>query len=347
MERERLITPVSYRDGAVELLDQTRLPQETVVLKIRDYRELARAIREMRVRGAPAIGLAAAYGVVLGLQDLEDKAQLDRRFREVLEELKRTRPTAVNLSWALERMARVYRRERRRGLARLKEALLAEAEEIHREDIEANRRIGRFGAELLPEGVTVLTHCNAGALATGGYGTALGVVRSAWEMGRLRKVLVSETRPLLQGARLTAWELEQEGIPYELITDGMAGWLMARGEVGAVLVGADRIARNGDIANKIGTYTLAVLAHHHQIPFYVAAPTSTLDPACLTGKEIPLEERSPEEVTQIQGLRLAPAGARARNPAFDVTPHELISAIITERGVLRPPFAEAIADVLP
>ncbi|HIC96427.1 TPA: S-methyl-5-thioribose-1-phosphate isomerase, partial [Candidatus Bipolaricaulota bacterium] len=212
---------------------------------------------------------------------------------------------------------------------------------------EANRRIGRFGVELLPQGAVVLTHCNAGALATGGYGTALGVVRSAWELGRLKKVLVSETRPLLQGARLTAWELEQEGIPYELITEGMTGHLMARGEVGAVVVGADRIARNGDTANKIGTYALAVLAHHHRIPFYVAAPSSTLDPGIATGEEIPLEERSPEEVTQIRGLRLTPAGAKARNPAFDVTPHELISAIITERGVLRPPFAEAIADVLP
>ncbi|MCR4404950.1 MAG: S-methyl-5-thioribose-1-phosphate isomerase [Candidatus Acetothermia bacterium] len=346
-----MITPISYRDGAVELLDQTRLPQEAVVLKIREFRELARAIRELKVRGAPAIGLAAAYGVVLGLQnlELEDEAQLDRRFQEVVEELKRTRPTAVNLFWALERMARAFKESRAKGLglAELKRALLAEAEAIHREDIEANKRIGRLGAELLPEGATVLTHCNAGALATGGYGTALGVVRSAWEMGRLRKVLVSETRPLLQGARLTAWELEQEGIPYELITDGMAGWLMARGEVGAVVVGADRIARNGDTANKIGTYSLAVLAHHHKIPFYVAAPSSTLDPACPTGREIPLEERSPEEVTTIRGVRLAPAGASARNPAFDVTPHEMISAIITERGVLRPPLAEAIADVLP
>lgn len=342
-----MIIPISYRDGVIELLDQTRLPQEAVVLKVRDYRELAQAIREMRVRGAPAIGLAAAYGVVLGLQGLEDEARLDRRFREVVEEFKRTRPTAVNLFRALERMEKTFEENRDKGLTGLKRALLAEAERMHQEDIAANRKIGRLGAELLPEGVTILTHCNAGALATGGYGTALGVVRSAWELGRLRKVLVSETRPLLQGARLTAWELEQEGIPYELITDGMAGWLMARGEVGAVIVGADRIARNGDTANKIGTYALAVLAHHHKVPFYVAAPSSTLDPACPTGKEIPLEERSPEEVTQIRGVRLAPAGAKVRNPAFDVTPHELITAIITERGVLRPPFAEAIADVLP
>lgn len=342
-----MIQLIKYRDGAVELLDQTWLPEEVVMLTIRDFHELARAIREMRVRGAPAIGLAAAYGVVLGLQDLEDETSLDRRFQEVVEELRRTRPTAVNLSWALGRMARALERNRGLGLAQLKEALLAEAERIHREDIEANRAIGRFGAELLPKGATLLTHCNAGALATGGYGTALGVVRTAWELGKLEKVLVSETRPLLQGARLTAWELEQEGIPYELITDSMAGWLMARGEAGAVVVGADRIARNGDTANKIGTYALAVLAHHHKIPFYVAAPSSTLDPAISTGQEIPLEERDPAEVTQIRGLRIAPVGAKARNPAFDVTPHELISAIITEHSLLRPPFGEAIADVLP
>lgn len=341
-----MIQPIRYCDGVVELLDQTKLPHEIVILKIRDPRELARAIREMRVRGAPAIGLAAAYGVVLGLRDLEDETSLDQRFQEVVEELKRTRPTAVNLFWALERMTRAFERDRDKGLTGLKEALLTEAEQIHRENLEADRAIGHFGAELLPEEAMVLTHCNTGALATGGYGTALGVVRSAWELGKLKKVLVCETRPLLQGARLTAWELEQEGIPYELITDSAAGHFMARGEVGAVIVGADRIARDGDTANKIGTYALAVLAHYHKIPFYVAAPTSTLDPSIEDGRRIPLEERSPEEVIQLGGLRLAPAGAKARNPAFDVTPHRLISAIITERGVLRPPFVEAIANVL-
>ncbi len=338
-----MIQPISYRDGVIELLDQTKLPGEVVVLKIRGFRELARAIREMKIRGAPAIGLAAAYGVVLGLRDLEDETSLDRRFREVVEELKRTRPTAVNLFWALGRMERAFERDRNQGLTKLKEALLAEAEQIHRETLEADRAIGHFGAELLPEGAIVLTYCNTGALATGGYGTALGVVRSAWELGKLKKVLVCETRPLLQGARLTAWELEQEGIPYELITDSAAGHFMARGEVEAVVVGADRIAKNGDTANKIGTYSLAVLAHYHRIPFYVAAPSSTFDPEAPTGEEIPLEERPPEEVTQLGGLRLAPSGAKARNPAFDVTPHQLISAIITERGVLRPPFGEAIA----
>lgn len=338
--------PITYRAGLVELLDQTRLPRERVILKIEDYRELAEAIRKLRVRGAPAIGIAAAYGVVLGVQGLNDEAALDRRFPEVVTELRRTRPTAVNLFWSLERMERVYRENRDKGLEELKRALLAEAQKIHREDIAANEQMGHYGAELLPDNAVVLTHCNAGALATGGYGTALGVVRAAWEMERLKRVLVDETRPLLQGARLTAWELEQEGIPYEIIVDSAAGHLLAQGAVDAVLVGADRIAKNGEVANKIGTYTLSVLAQRHGVPFYVVAPTSTIDPEIETGKEIPIEERDSREVTQLQGVRLAPAGAEARNPAFDVTPHELITAIVTERGVLRPPLEEAIRNVL-
>ena len=341
-----MIEPIAYREGAVELIDQTRLPREHVVLKIRDYRELARAIRELKVRGAPAIGIAAAYGIVLGIQEIDDGEELDRRFREVVEELRGTRPTAVNLFWALERMEQAFRGHRGEGLEKIKEALLAEARRVHEEDIEANRRIGRYGAELLRDNAVVLTHCNAGALATGGYGTALGVVRAAWELKKLKKVLVDETRPLLQGARLTAWELEQEKIPYEIIVDGAAAHSLAQGEVDAVIVGADRIARNGDTANKIGTYSLAVLAERHRVPFYVAAPSSTIDLKIKNGTEIPIEERAPEEVIQIEGVRIAPSGARARNPAFDVTPHELISAIITERGVLRPPFSEAIRDVL-
>ncbi|MFQ6117385.1 MAG: S-methyl-5-thioribose-1-phosphate isomerase [Candidatus Bipolaricaulia bacterium] len=341
-----MIRPITYRAGLVELLDQTRLPRERVVLKIEDHRELAEAIRELRVRGAPAIGIAAAYGVVLGVQGLDDEAGLDRRFHEVVTELRRTRPTAVNLFWSLERMERVYDENRSRGLEELKQVLLAEAQRIHREEIEANRRMGRYGAELLPDDAVVLTHCNAGALATGGYGTALGVVRAAWELERLKRVLVDETRPLLQGARLTAWELEQEGIPYEIIVDSASGHLFARGTVDAVLVGADRIAKNGDTANKIGTYALSVLAQRHGVPFYVVAPTSTIDSEIDGGEGIPIEERDPREVLQIQGAQIAPAGARARNPAFDVTPHELISAIITERGVLQPPFSSAIRDVL-
>ncbi len=341
-----MLTPITFHDGAIELIDQTRLPQEVVTLTIRDYRELADAIREMRIRGAPAIGIAAAYGVVLGIQALTDGAVLDEHFKKVIEELAGTRPTARNLFWALERMTQVFRENRDTGLEFLKERLLDEAKRIHEEDIEANKRIGSHGAKLIPDGATILTHCNAGALATGGYGTALGIVRAAWEVGKLKKVLVDETRPRLQGARLTAWELKQDGIPFELITDSMAGSFMACGEVDAVVVGADRIARNGDTANKIGTYPLAVLAHHHQVPFYVAAPTSTVDPTIKNGSQIPIEERDPSEVTQIRNVRIAPEGVNVRNPAFDVTPAGLITAIITERSVLEPPYTEAIENVL-
>jgi len=341
-----MLTPVSYRDGTIELIDQTLLPQEVVTLTIRDYRELAAAIREMRVRGAPAIGIAAAYGVVLGIQALTDGAVLDEHFKKVIEELTATRPTARNLFWALERMTQVFRENRDTGLEFLKETLLDEAKRIHEEDIEANKRIGSYGAKLIPDGATILTHCNAGALATGGYGTALGIVRAAWEAGKLKKVLVDETRPRLQGARLTAWELKQDGIPFELITDSMAGSFMACGEVDAVVVGADRIAQNGDTANKIGTYPLAVLAHHHKVPFYVAAPTSTVDPTIRNGSQIPIEERDPSEVTQMRDVRIAPEGVNVRNPSFDVTPAGLITAIITEQGVFRSPLSEAIENVL-
>jgi len=341
-----MLTPISCRDEAVELIDQTRLPHELVTLTITDYRELADAIRAMKIRGAPAIGIAAAYGVVLGIQEVEDETQLDSRFEEIIETLKETRPTAVNLFWALERMTDVFHTHRQAGLPNLRQELLEEAKRIHDEDIEANRQIGRYGAELLPDGATVLTHCNAGALATGGYGTALGVVRAAWEAGKLNKVFVDETRPRLQGARLTAWELKQYGIPFELITDSMAGALMAKGNVDAVIVGADRITANGDTANKIGTYSLAVLAHFHQIPFYVAAPVSTIDGSIADGAQIPIEERDHEEVTRIQGAQIAPTNIQVRNPAFDVTPAELITAIINEQGVLRPPYTEAIDNVL-
>ncbi len=341
-----MLTSITYHDGTVELIDQTRLPREVVTLTISDYRQLADAIREMKIRGAPAIGIAAAYGVVLGIQAVTDESELDQHFEEVIETLKTTRPTAVNLFWALDRMTRVFHAHRKAGLPILEESLLEEAKRIHAEDIEANKRIGRYGAELLPDGATVLTHCNTGGLATGGYGTALGMIRTAWEAGKLAKVLVDETRPRLQGARLTAWELRQEGIPFELITDSMAGAFMAKGKVDAAIVGADRIARNGDTANKIGTYSLAVLARYHQIPLYVAAPVSTIDPTIADGSEIPIEERNPNEVTDIQGTRIAPEDINVGNPAFDVTPAELIAAIITEKGVLRPPYTEEIDHVL-
>lgn len=289
--------------------------------------EVAEAIRTMVVRGAPAIGVCAAFGMALAAANGDD-------VRAAADLLKQARPTAVNLAWAVDRMLR------HRGDA------VAEAEQILREDVEANMRIGRHGAALLGESATVLTHCNAGALATGGYGTALGVIRAAVESGRRIAVFADETRPYLQGARLTAWELQQDGIDVTLITDNMAGHFFQRGEFNAVIVGADRIAANGDTANKIGTYTVAVLAQTHGVPFYVAAPISTIDPSCPDGSHIPIEERSAGEVTEIFGSRIAPEGIAVRHPAFDVTPAKLVSAIITERGVLRAPYGDAIARVL-
>lgn len=308
------------------LLDQRLLPREEVWLECRTASDVADAIRTMVVRGAPAIGVSAAFGMAMAARagdDLQSAADL----------LKRSRPTAVNLAWAVDRM-----------LAFAGDPV-AEAERILEEDVAANRAMGRFGAELLGVTSTVLTHCNAGALATGGYGTALGVVRAAIESGRSVAVFADETRPYLQGARLTAWELQRDGIDVTLITDNMAGHFFQQGKFDAVIVGADRIAANGDTANKIGTYTVAVLAQAHEVPFYVAAPLSTIDPACPTGAEIPIEERSANEVVEMNGTRVAPEGIHVRHPAFDVTPARLITAIITERGVLRPPFPEAIRNV--
>ena len=340
-----MFTPICWREGTLEILDQTELPWKEVWRKLHRWEEVAEAIVSMRVRGAPLIGIAAAYGLVLAVWDLPDGKDLERAFKEALEGLGKTRPTAVNLFHALERMERAFREARERGWFP-RERLLREAEAIHREEVDACIRMGRLGAELLPEGAEVVTICNTGALATGGYGTALGVIRAAWERGKLWMVYPLETRPKLQGARLTAWELSREGIPYRLIPDSAAGWLMAKKELDAVLVGADRIAMNGDTANKIGTYTLAVLAHRHGIPFYVVAPTSTIDPSLPDGSGIPIEERDESEVLSPYGMRFAPEGARAWNPAFDVTPAELVTAIITERGVLRPPFKASISSVL-
>lgn len=341
-----MITPLRWEEGRVVLLDQTRLPQEEVWLGLSGWREVAEAIRTMRVRGAPAIGIAAAYGLALAVWNPSPGKDPRAAFEEAAEGLSRTRPTAVNLFWAIRRMEGAFRRLARSDPEELRRGVLAEAVRIHEEDIAANRRIGEHGAALLPERARVLTVCNTGGLATGGYGTALGVVRRAWEQGKLREVYACETRPLLQGARLTAWELLTERIPFRLIVDGAAGWLMARDGVDAVLVGADRIARNGDVVNKIGTYTLACLAHRHGIPFYSAAPTSTIDLAVATGAEIPIEERAEEEVVAPRGVTFAPRGARAWNPAFDVTPAELVTAIITERGVLRPPYHDTIPQAL-
>ena len=330
----------------VRIINQTRLPHEEVLLDLYDYQQLADAIRELRIRGAPDIGVAAAYGFALGAQGIEaaTKRELLEGLHTVENTLAASRPTAVNLFWALARMSAVAQRGTEVG--QIKEALVAEARAIETENDEANRQLSAFGAELILDGMTVLTHCNAGALATAGYGTALGVIKMAREQGKSVRVYADETRPLLQGARLTTWELMKEGIPVTLITDGMAGYFMRRGEIDCVVVGADRIAANGDVANKIGTYTLSVLATENAVPFYVAAPASTIDFSLPSGEHIPIEERSPEEVTHIQGIRVAPEGAAAANPAFDVTPHNYITAIITENGVLREPYVEKLKVVL-
>ncbi|HXH40156.1 MAG TPA: S-methyl-5-thioribose-1-phosphate isomerase [Thermoanaerobaculia bacterium] len=323
------VEPIRWRGDALELLDQRLLPREVLYLSCRDAHEVAVAIRDMVVRGAPAIGVSAAFGVALAAQRGDD-------VDAAAAELRASRPTAVNLMWALDRMLRA------RGAGR---DLSAEAESMFREDVEANKRIGRYGAALLGESVTVLTHCNAGALATAGYGTALGVIRAAVEGGKRVAVFADETRPYLQGARLTAWELKQENIDVTLITDSMAGHFFQQGRFDAVIVGADRIAANGDTANKIGTYTVAVLANAHGVPFYIAAPLSTIDRNCPSGEDIPIEERSAAEVTSIGGVSIAPDGIGVRHPAFDVTPSRLISAIITDRGVLRAPYDESIRGV--
>jgi methylthioribose-1-phosphate isomerase len=326
------LRPALYDAGAdeVRILDQRRLPEAEVWLSLHSADQVSEAIRSLAVRGAPAIGVAAAYALACEAR----RGSSPARLREAAELLARARPTAVNLAWAVERVSR------RLGLGA--GAILEEAHAIRDEDERSCRRIGALGAPLLPPGARVLTHCNAGALATAGYGTALGIVRAAIEAGNPVQVLAGETRPFLQGARLTAWELQRDGIPVTLLTDGMAGWLMARGEVSCVVVGADRIARNGDVANKIGTYALAVLAAHHRLPFYVAAPWSTVDLSTAEGGAIPIEERPGEEVLTWGGRRIAPDGVPARYPAFDVTPAGLVTAIVTERGVVRSPWEASL-----
>jgi methylthioribose-1-phosphate isomerase len=342
--------PVEWHGDHLKLLDQTRLPGEEVYLDIADYHELASAIQELKVRGAPAIGVAGGYGVVLGALKIEATSAEGflQKLQEVIDTLKNARPTARNLPRAVERMERVANEALTDGksVGQIKAALVEEAEKIHNDEVEATERISRFGAELIENGFTVLTHCNTGPLATTGYGTALGVIIHAHEQGKPIKVFADETRPLLQGARLTTWELQKAGIPVTLITDSMAGYFMNRGEVDCVIVGADRIAANGDTANKIGTYTLAVLAKENNIPFYVSAPTTTIDATLATGEEIPIEQRRPEEVTGFRGVRTAPEDCEAANPAFDVTPHRYITAIITERGIIREPYERGIGEVV-
>ena len=337
---------IEWLGDRVRLLDQTRLPHEEVYVELSDYRDVASAIKEMRIRGAPAIGVAAAYGMALGAQGSakKSKGEFLAKLHAISETLAATRPTAVNLFWALERMRRVV--ERNDDVAQIKSALIAEAKRIDLENDEANRKLSGYGAELIRDGFTIITHCNTGALATAGYGTALGVIRMANEQGKSIHVLVSETRPLLQGARLTTWELMKYDIPFTLIADTMAGHFLSRRKIGCAIVGADRIASNGDVANKIGTYNLAVLAMENGVPFYVAAPTSTIDLSLVSGDEIPIEERSAEEVTHIQGIAIAPAGVQVENPAFDITPHRYIYAIITEWGVIREPYEMGLRRVV-
>jgi methylthioribose-1-phosphate isomerase len=334
-----MVETIQWTDAGVVMIDQTRLPREEVFVTCTDYKQVADAIRNMIIRGAPAIGVAAAMGVAIGvLQASEDS--LESEFETICSTLAGTRPTAVNLFWAIDRMKRVYAGARGLGVEALRATLVREAKQIYLEDIAINHSIGRHGAELVPDGKTVLTHCNAGALATAGYGTALGVVRAAVEAGKQIDVFADETRPFMQGARLTVWE--QDGIAATLITDNMAGHFLHSGKIGCVVVGADRIAANGDVANKIGTYSVAVLAKENNVPFYVAAPISTLDLTLATGDQIPIEERAGAEVTHIAGVALAPEGIGVRNPAFDVTPNRYVTAIITERGVARAPYTNSL-----
>lgn len=340
-----MVETVQWTADGVVLIDQTRLPREIEYVTCKTYQEVAVAIKDMIVRGAPAIGVTAAMGVALGMLHA-DGADPDAEIERIIDALARTRPTAVNLFWALDRMRTVYLAAKGKPLAEIQQRLVDEAVLIKAEDIAINEAMGRHGAALVPDGRTVLTHCNAGALATAGYGTALGVIRAAIASGKQVDVFADETRPFLQGARLTAWELQQDGIPVTLITDNMAGHFMKAGRIGCVVVGADRIAANGDVANKIGTYSVAVLARENNVPFYVAAPISTIDLKLASGDEIPIEERAASEVTRFGGVEVAPDGIGVANPAFDVTPHRYVTGIITERGVARFPYSESLATLV-
>ena len=331
-----MVETIQWTDEGVVMIDQTRLPREEAYVTCRTYGEVADAIRSMVIRGAPAIGVAAAMGVALGVLRSGDS------FEDICDTLARTRPTAVNLFWAIDRMKKLYESLRGRPIDEIRARLVSEAQQIRLEDIAINQAIGHNGAPLVPDGKTILTHCNAGALATAGYGTALGVVRAAVAAGKKVDVFADETRPFLQGARLTVWELQQDGIAATLITDNMAGHFLKSGRIGCVVVGADRIAANGDVANKVGTYSVAVLAKENGVPFFVAAPISTLDLTLASGDEIPIEQRAASEVTHVFGVQVAPDDTRVENPAFDVTPNRYVTAIITERGVARAPYTESL-----
>lgn len=343
-----MIKTLEWTDAGVCFIDQTKLPTEEVYVTCKNYEEVAEAIRTMIVRGAPAIGVAAAMGVALGAKQssANDAAEFEREFDTICKVLAATRPTAVNLFWAIRRMQEKFATLRGRPIDEIKAELVAEAQKMHVEDIAANEAMGQHGAVLLPASGGILTHCNAGALATAGYGTALGVIRAAVSGGKHLSVYADETRPFLQGARLTAWELMKDGIPTTLIADNMAGAMMRLGKIDAVIVGADRIAANGDVANKIGTYSVAVLAKEHGIPFYVAAPISTVDLNTADGSGIPIEQRASTEVTHLAGKQIAPDAVKVENPAFDVTPSKYVAAIITERGVAKAPYGESLAKLV-
>jgi methylthioribose-1-phosphate isomerase len=340
-----MIQTLEWTEGGVRFIDQTKLPTEETYVNCTTYQEVADVIRNMVVRGAPAIGVSAGMGIALGVKNskAESIGELKKELDEICDVIGKTRPTAVNLFWAIRRMQQKFEMLRVRPVAQIKQAIIEEAQRMHAEDIAINQEMGRHGAALMPASGGVLTHCNAGALATAGYGTALGVIRAAVEQGKKINVYADETRPFLQGSRLTAWELVKDGIPTTVISDNMSGAIMRQGKIGAVIVGADRIAANGDVANKIGTYTVAVLAKEHGIPFYVAAPISTVDLETPDGSKIPIEQRNPAEVTHIAGKAITPAGVQIENPAFDVTPAKLVTAIVTERGIARAPYEQSLA----
>jgi methylthioribose-1-phosphate isomerase len=341
-----MLPAIEWNKDKVIMIDQRKLPEKEVYIECEDYNQVAEAIEMMVIRGAPAIGVAAGFGVALGLLRVENEENLDEEFDRIFRRLEKTRPTAYNLFWALKRMKRTFEENRRLAMPQLKKIVVQEALDIEKEDIETNKKIGFLGKDLLQDGQSVLTHCNAGSLATAGYGTALGVIRSAFKEGKKIQVFADETRPLLQGARLTCWELDRENIPVTLITDNMAGHFMQKGKISLVVTGADRIARNGDTANKIGTYSVAVLAKEHDLPFYVAAPLNTIDFSMKDGSEIPVEERKAQEVREVGGRCLTLSHVKVQNPAFDITPARYISAIITEKGIARPPYKKSLAKLI-
>jgi methylthioribose-1-phosphate isomerase len=343
-----MIQTLEWTEHGVRFIDQTKLPTEETYVTCTIYEQVADVIRNMVVRGAPAIGVAAAMGIALGVKNsnAQNVSELKHEFDHICDVMGKTRPTAMNLFWAIRRMQEKFEAVRALPVPEVKKALIEEAQRMHAEDVAINQAMGKHGAALMPASGGVLTHCNAGALATAGYGTALGVIRAAVEQGKKIHVYADETRPFLQGSRLTAWELVKDGIPTTVISDNMSGAMMRQGKIGAVIVGADRIAANGDVANKIGTYTVAVLAKEHGLPFYVAAPISTVDLETPDGSKIPIEQRNPAEVTHIAGKAITPEGVQIENPAFDVTPARLVTAIVTERGIARAPYEESLAELV-